>query len=97
MLEVVGERVGGWCGRDTSSSLRQAVRARKRQQEYAKLDNDVACRTSSLYRIKEGPVVPAPEPQLRPPAGLACGRCAPVSRSMYEIAIGGSAARKPYD
>ncbi|XP_047036395.1 glycerol-3-phosphate acyltransferase 1, mitochondrial isoform X1 [Helicoverpa zea] len=84
MLEVVGERVGGWCGRDTSSSLRQAVRARKRQQEYAKVDNDVACRTSSLYRIKEGPVIPAPEPQMRPPAGLACGRCAPVSRDSWQ-------------
>ncbi|CAH0597668.1 unnamed protein product [Chrysodeixis includens] len=85
MLEVVGERVGGWCGRDTSSSLRQAVRARKRQQDhYTKLDNDVACRTSSLYRIKEGPVVPAPEPQTRPPAGLACGRCAPVSRDSWQ-------------
>ncbi|KAH9634881.1 hypothetical protein HF086_017180 [Spodoptera exigua] len=80
MLEVVGERVGGWCGRDTSSSLRQAVRARKRQQEYSKLDSTANCRKSSLFRIKEGPVIPAPEPQHRPPSGLACGRCAPVSR-----------------
>ncbi|CAH1641453.1 unnamed protein product [Spodoptera littoralis] len=84
MLEVVGERVGGWCGRDTSSSLRQAVRARKRQQEYSKLDSTANCRKSSLFRIKEGPVIPAPEPQLRPPSGLACGRCAPVSRESWQ-------------
>lgn len=85
MLEVVGERVGGWCGRDTSSSLRQAVRARKRQSEhYAKFESEIICRRSSLFRIKEGPIVPAPEPQIRPPAGLACGRCAPVSRDSWQ-------------
>lgn len=52
MLEVVGERVGGWCGRDTSSSLRQAVRARKRQQHdvYAKLDADIAVSATILMR-----------------------------------------------
>ncbi|CAB3227730.1 unnamed protein product [Arctia plantaginis] len=86
MLEVVGERVGGWCGRDTSSSLRQAVRARKRQQHdvYAKLDADIATRTTSLYRVKEGPIVPPPQPQTRPPAGLACARCAPLSRESWQ-------------
>lgn len=85
MLEVLGERVGGWCGRE-SGSLRQAVRARRRQQNadmYAKLDADVAVRTTSLYRVKESPVVPAPQPETRPPAGLACGRCAPVSRDSW--------------
>ncbi|KAJ8715675.1 hypothetical protein PYW07_010157 [Mythimna separata] len=85
MLEVVGERVGGWCGRDTSSSLRQAVRARKRQSDdYAKFESEIICRRSSLFRIKEGPVVPTPEPVSRPPAGLACGRCAPVSRESWQ-------------
>ncbi|KAM3959829.1 glycerol-3-phosphate acyltransferase mino [Aphomia sociella] len=86
MLEVVGERVGGWCsgGRDTSSSLRQAVRARRRHNDiYAKLDADSATRTASLYRVKEGPVVPAPQPVTRPPAGLACARCAPLSRESW--------------
>ncbi|KAJ2941523.1 hypothetical protein O0L34_g14567 [Tuta absoluta] len=40
MLEVVGERVTGWCGRDTSGSLRQCVRARRRHHAdvYSKLD-----------------------------------------------------------
>ncbi|KPJ05668.1 hypothetical protein RR46_00267 [Papilio xuthus] len=44
MLEVVGERVGGWCGRDSSTSLRQAVRARRRQHNdvYSKLDAEIA-------------------------------------------------------
>ncbi|KPJ19603.1 Glycerol-3-phosphate acyltransferase 1, mitochondrial [Papilio machaon] len=82
MLEVVGERVGGWCGRDSSTSLRQAVRARRRQHNdvYSKLDAEIASRTSALYRVKEGPVVPPPQPPSRPPAGLACARCAPLSR-----------------
>lgn len=86
MLEVVGEHVGGWCGRDTSSSLRQAMRARKRTQHdvYSKLDADAANRTASLYRVKEGPVVPPPQPQTRPPAGLACARCAPLSRESWQ-------------
>ncbi|XP_026754463.2 glycerol-3-phosphate acyltransferase 1, mitochondrial isoform X1 [Galleria mellonella] len=88
MLEVVGERVGGWCsggGRDTSSSLRQAVRARRRHNDvYTKLDADAAARTASLYRVKEGPVVPAPQPVSRPPAGLACARCAPISRDSWQ-------------
>ncbi|CAG5014096.1 unnamed protein product [Parnassius apollo] len=84
MLEVVGERVGGWCGRD-SGSLRQAVRARRRHHNdvYSKLDSEIATRTSSLYRVKEGPVVPAPQPPRRPPAGLACARCAPMSRESW--------------
>ncbi|XP_075986625.1 glycerol-3-phosphate acyltransferase mino isoform X2 [Anticarsia gemmatalis] len=87
MLEVVGERVGGWCGRDTSSSLRQAVRARRRQHQevYAKLEADVTSRNTSLYRVKEGPVVPPPQPQTRPPAGLACARCAPLSRDSWQV------------
>lgn len=25
-------------------------------------------------------MVPAPQPEMRPPVGLACGRCAPLSR-----------------
>ncbi|XP_069362951.1 glycerol-3-phosphate acyltransferase 1, mitochondrial isoform X2 [Maniola hyperantus] len=85
MLEVVGERVGGWCGRD-SSSLRQAVRARRRHNAdvYAKLDAEYASRTSSLYRLKEEPHVPAPQPETRPPAGLACSRCAPLSRESWK-------------
>ncbi|XP_052744913.1 glycerol-3-phosphate acyltransferase 1, mitochondrial [Bicyclus anynana] len=85
MLEVVGERVGGWCGRD-SSSLRQAVRARRRHNAdvYAKLDAEITTRTSSLYRLKEEPQVPAPQPDRRPPAGLACSRCAPLSRDSWK-------------
>ncbi|XP_068625607.1 glycerol-3-phosphate acyltransferase 1, mitochondrial isoform X2 [Battus philenor] len=87
MLEVVGERVGGWCGggRD-SNSLRQAVRARRRHHNdmYSKLDAEIASRASSLYRVKEGPVVPPPEPPRRPPAGLACARCAPLSRESWQ-------------
>ncbi|KPJ03819.1 Glycerol-3-phosphate acyltransferase 1, mitochondrial [Papilio xuthus] len=85
MLEVVGERVGGWCGRDSSTSLRQAVRARRRQHNdvYSKLDAEIASRTSALYRAKEGPVVPPPLPPARPPAGLACARCAPLSRESW--------------
>ncbi|XP_045780530.1 glycerol-3-phosphate acyltransferase 1, mitochondrial isoform X2 [Maniola jurtina] len=85
MLEVVGERVGGWCGRD-SSSLRQAVRARRRHNAdvYAKLDAEYASRTSSLYRLKEEPQVPTPQPETRPPAGLACSRCAPLSRESWK-------------
>ncbi|XP_045539952.1 glycerol-3-phosphate acyltransferase 1, mitochondrial isoform X2 [Papilio machaon] len=85
MLEVVGERVGGWCGRDSSTSLRQAVRARRRQHNdvYSKLDAEIASRTSALYRVKEGPVVPPPQPPSRPPAGLACARCAPLSRESW--------------
>ncbi|KAI8423047.1 hypothetical protein MSG28_014133 [Choristoneura fumiferana] len=90
MLEVVGERVGGWCGRD-SNSLRQAVRARRRHHNdiYTKLDAERTTRASSLYRVKEGPIVPAPQPATRPPAGLACPRCAPVSRvsRMKQIVI----------
>ncbi|XP_038219411.1 glycerol-3-phosphate acyltransferase 1, mitochondrial [Zerene cesonia] len=87
MLEVVGERVGGWCGRDTTS-LRQAVRTRKRQHAdvYAKLDAEVTTRTSSLYRMKDGPIVPPPQPQTRPTAGLACARCAPLSRESWQDA-----------
>ncbi|XP_039760556.1 glycerol-3-phosphate acyltransferase 1, mitochondrial isoform X2 [Pararge aegeria] len=85
MLEVVGERVGGWCGRD-SSTLRQAVRARRRHNAdvYAKLDAEITSRTSSLYRLKEEPQVPAPQPDRRPPAGLACSRCAPLSRDSWK-------------
>ncbi|XP_063389546.1 glycerol-3-phosphate acyltransferase 1, mitochondrial [Cydia fagiglandana] len=85
MLEVVGERVGGWCGRD-SNSLRQAVRARRRHHNdiYTKLDQERTTRASSLFRVKEGPVVPAPQPATRPPAGLACARCAPVSRESWQ-------------
>lgn len=48
MLEMVGERVGSWCGRDTSGSLRQAVLARRRQYHndmYSKLDADIAVST----------------------------------------------------
>ncbi|CAF4838580.1 unnamed protein product [Pieris macdunnoughi] len=85
MLEVVGERVGGWCGRDTSS-LRHAMRTRKRPHTdvYAKLDAEMTSRTSSLYRIKNGPVVPPPQPATRPSAGLACARCAPLSRESWQ-------------
>ncbi|KAG6451224.1 hypothetical protein O3G_MSEX007009 [Manduca sexta] len=86
MLEVVGERVGGWCGRDTGS-LRQAVRARRRHHQndiYTKLEAENASRTASLYRVKEGPITPAPQPQTKPPAGLACGRCAPLSRESWQ-------------
>ncbi|XP_049880563.1 glycerol-3-phosphate acyltransferase 1, mitochondrial isoform X2 [Pectinophora gossypiella] len=86
MLEVVGERVTGWCGRDSSGSLRQAVRARRRPRHdvYAKVDAERTTRTTSLYRVKEGPVVPAPQPVTRPPAGLACARCAPLSRESWQ-------------
>ncbi|XP_064074912.1 glycerol-3-phosphate acyltransferase 1, mitochondrial isoform X1 [Vanessa tameamea] len=87
MLEVVGERVGGWCGGvRESSSLRQVARARRRQNPdvYAKLDNELATRASSLYRLKEGPQVPPPQPETRPPAGLACSRCAPLSRDSWK-------------
>lgn len=87
MLEVVGERVGSWCGRDTTGSLRQAMLARRRQYHndiYSKLDADIATRSSSLYRLKEGPIVPAPQPQSRPPTGLACARCAPLSRESWK-------------
>ncbi|XP_047539947.1 glycerol-3-phosphate acyltransferase 1, mitochondrial isoform X3 [Vanessa atalanta] len=87
MLEVVGERVGGWCGGvRESSSLRQVARARRRQNTdvYAKLDNELATRASSLYRLKEGPQVPPPQPETRPPAGLACSRCAPLSRDSWK-------------
>ncbi|CAH2096895.1 unnamed protein product [Euphydryas editha] len=87
MLEVVGERVGGWCGgvRETSS-LRQAMRARRRPNSdvYAKLDAEIATRASSLYRLKESPQVPPPQPETRPPAGLACSRCAPLSRDSWK-------------
>ncbi|XP_072934291.1 glycerol-3-phosphate acyltransferase 1, mitochondrial [Epargyreus clarus] len=85
MLEVVGERVGGWCGRD-SSTLRRPVRPRRRYQNdvYAKIDAEITARNAALYRIKDGPVVPAPRPQIRPPAGLACGRCAPLSRESWQ-------------
>lgn len=87
MLEVVGERVGGWCGgvRETSS-LRQAMRARRRANTdvYAKLDAELATRASALYRLKESPQVPPPQPETRPPAGLACSRCAPLSRESWK-------------
>ncbi|VVC96261.1 unnamed protein product [Leptidea sinapis] len=67
MLEVVGERVGGWCGRE-GSSLRQAVRSRRRHHDvYAKLDAENT-------------------PQTRPSAGLACARCAPLSRDSWQDA-----------
>ncbi|XP_050685121.1 glycerol-3-phosphate acyltransferase 1, mitochondrial [Leptidea sinapis] len=86
MLEVVGERVGGWCGRE-GSSLRQAVRSRRRHHDvYAKLDAENTTRSTSLYRIKDGPVVPPPQPQTRPSAGLACARCAPLSRDSWQDA-----------
>ncbi|XP_060807026.1 glycerol-3-phosphate acyltransferase 1, mitochondrial isoform X1 [Amyelois transitella] len=87
MLEVVGERVGGWCGgtRDTSSSLRQAVRVRRRPQNvYSKLDTEITNRSNALYRVKETTVVSAPQPVTRPPAGLACSRCAPISRESWQ-------------
>ncbi|KAL0861036.1 hypothetical protein ABMA27_009557 [Loxostege sticticalis] len=87
MLELLGERVGGWCGgRETSGSLRQAVRARRRHHNdiYAKLDTIAAARSTALYRVKEGPVVPAPQPITRPPAGLACAKCAPLSRESWQ-------------
>ncbi|CAH0721222.1 unnamed protein product, partial [Brenthis ino] len=41
-------------------------------------------RASSLYRLKESPQVPAPQPETRPPAGLACSRCAPLSRESWK-------------
>ncbi|XP_053619409.1 glycerol-3-phosphate acyltransferase 1, mitochondrial isoform X2 [Plodia interpunctella] len=87
MLEVVGERVGGWCGgsSDTHSSLRQAVRVRRRPQTvYSKLDAEITNRNNTLYRVKETPAVPAPQPVTRPPAGLACARCAPLSRESWQ-------------
>lgn len=88
MLEVVGERVGGWCGREATgqAALRQVVQSRKRQQfadVYSKIDNDRVIRTNALARVKEGPVVPPPVLSSRPPAGLACMRCAPVSRESW--------------
>lgn len=50
MLEVVGERVGGWCGRDSSTSLRQAVRARRRQHNdvYTKLESEISVSWNKL-------------------------------------------------
>ncbi|XP_048486669.1 glycerol-3-phosphate acyltransferase 1, mitochondrial [Plutella xylostella] len=93
MLEVVGERVGGWCGRDPSSSLRQAVRAKKRQHQadvYARLDAEKQARSTSLYRVKDGPVVPPPQPPQRATAGLACARCAPLSRESWRDPQGAS-------
>lgn len=87
MLEVVGERVGGWCGRESGGSLRHAMRARRRHQRYAdiysKLDAEIDTRAASLYKIKDGPVIPPPEPQTRAPQGLACSRCAPNSRESW--------------
>ncbi|XP_032523626.2 glycerol-3-phosphate acyltransferase 1, mitochondrial isoform X1 [Danaus plexippus] len=83
MLEVVGERVGGWCGRDPGS-LRQAVRRKRHNDVYSKIDAEFTSRTSSLYRLKEEIQVPPPQPEVRPPAGLACSRCAPLSRDSWK-------------
>ncbi|XP_026322853.1 glycerol-3-phosphate acyltransferase 1, mitochondrial isoform X1 [Hyposmocoma kahamanoa] len=85
MLEVVGERVGGWCGRD-STSLRHAVRARRRPRHdiYAKLDAEIAARNTALYRLKDGPNIPPPQPLQKAPSGLACSRCAPLSRESWQ-------------
>ncbi|CAH0401679.1 unnamed protein product [Chilo suppressalis] len=85
MLEVLGERVGSWCGGRDGPSLRQSVRPRRRHNDiYAKLDAEYTARSATLYRIKEGPVVPAPQPITRPPAGLACAKCAPISRESWQ-------------
>ncbi|GBP06259.1 hypothetical protein EVAR_3600_1 [Eumeta japonica] len=85
MLEVLSDRVTGWYGREPSSNaaLRQAVRVQRRQRHaelYTKIDADRTARSTALYRIKEGPAAPVPQPPERPPTGLACARCAPVSR-----------------
>ncbi|CAG9794730.1 unnamed protein product [Diatraea saccharalis] len=85
MLEVLGERVGSWCGGRDHPSLRQSVRSRRRHNDiYAKLDAEYTARSTTLYRIKEGPVVPPPQPISRPPAGLACAKCAPLSRESWQ-------------
>lgn len=79
----------------TSLARRYGVTAESHVQEWTSkgswfIDNNsivnVYCvyflqtRTTSLYRVKEEPIVPAPQPQTRPLAGLACARCAPQSR-----------------